>query len=87
MTYPDLSHLSKPRRREWLPDEELTRRQAAAYLVALGHPNMTVRALEKRASNNNAGKGPAFIRKSWKCVRYVRRDLDAWSRAQPERIE
>lgn len=87
MTAAALSYLAPSRRRDYAPDAELTRRQASAYLIALGHPNMTVRALEKRASNNNAGRGPAFIRKSWKCVRYVRTDLDRWSAAQPVRID
>jgi hypothetical protein len=85
MSQAALSYLTPSKRREWLPGDELTRRQASTYLGKIGYP-MTVRALEKRASNDNAGKGPPFIRKSWKCVRYVRSDLDAWAAAQSERI-
>jgi len=85
MTTLALPQQQKPKRREWAPTDELTRKQASAYLEAIGYP-MTVRALEKRASNNNAGNGPPFVRKSWKCVRYVRLDLDIWAAAQPTRI-
>jgi len=66
-------------------DDWLTRKEAAIYLSDMGFP-MTVRALEKRAANNNAGKGPSFTQFSWKCVKYLRRDLDEWALKQTKRI-
>ncbi len=60
------------------PDDWLTRKEAATYLASIGCP-ISKRALEKRASNNNAGKGPAFTRIGWRTVRYKREDLDAWA--------
>ena len=60
------------------PDDWLTRKEAATYLASIGCP-ISKRALEKRASNNNAGKGPAFTRIGWRTVRYKREDLDSWA--------
>lgn len=66
-------------------DDWLTRKEAALYLASIGCP-ITVRALEKRASNNNQGNGPAFTRFSWKCVKYQRRDLDRWAMREIVRV-
>jgi hypothetical protein len=70
---------SKPEK-EWL-----SRKEAALYLDRIGCP-MTARNLEKKAANNNAGKGPPFSRVGWKAVRYKRIDLDVWAKAQTVRI-
>lgn len=63
----------------------LSRKEAAVYLESIGCP-ISVRSLEKWASNNNAGKGPPFTRIRWKIVRYSRADLDQWAYAEVERI-
>lgn len=67
-------------------DDWLSRKEAAIYLATLGCP-MSAKALAKRASNNNAGKGPSFTRFSWKCVKYLRRDLDLWAAREIIRVE
>jgi hypothetical protein len=59
-------------------EDELTREQAAAYLSRRAPTKITPRTLEKWASNNNQGKGPAFIRYGWRTVRYKVSDLDVW---------
>jgi hypothetical protein len=64
----------------------LTRKKAAAYLERLGCP-ISHRTLEKWASKNNAGKGPAFTRIRWNIVRYARADLDAWAAREAVRVE
>jgi hypothetical protein len=72
---PTESTRAKPKKS---PDDWLTRKESVVYLSSIGCP-VTQRALEKRASNNNAGKGPAFTRIGWRTVRYKRSDLDAWA--------
>ena len=43
------------------PEKEwLSRKEAATYLEKIGCP-VSARALEQRAANNNAGKGPPLI--------------------------
>lgn len=82
-----LSYLtSRKRLPDWQLDDWLSRKDASLYLTAIGCPT-SVRALEKRASNNNAGKGPSFTRSSWKCVKYKRADLDAWAQTQVVRVD
>ena len=61
--------------------EWMSRKEAAHYLEQIGCP-ITARGLEKRAANNNAGKGPPFSRIGWSAVRYNRSDLDSWARTQ-----
>ena len=68
-----------------LPDDLLTRGEAAQYLSGRGFP-ISKRSLEKMASNNNAGQGPPYFRMRWNAVRYKRRDLDAWCEREIERI-
>lgn len=71
----------KAKAKEWL-----SRKEAAVYLTEKGSPT-TPRALEKMASNNNAGRGPAYNRTRWKTVRYHRDDLDAWRERETKRVE
>ena len=66
--------------------EGLSRKEAARYLGSIGCLT-TPRALEKRASHDNAGRGPPFTRIGWRCVRYQRGDLEQWARAQMMRVE
>ncbi len=51
-------------------------KHAAAYV------DMTVTGL---AQLRRDGKGPEYKRPSWRFVRYLRADLDAWLDAHPER--
>lgn len=67
-------------------DDLLTRKAASSYLSKLGCP-VSPRTLANMASNDNAGKGPPFIRFRWKTVRYKRSDLDAWALKETVRIE
>lgn len=67
------------------PDDWLTRKEAVDYLRSIGCP-VTQRSLEKKASNNNAGKGPSFTRVGWRTVQYQRRDLDAWAYRETTRV-
>ena len=68
------------------PKDWMSRREAAAYLNSLGCP-LSASTLEKYASNNNAGKGPPFVRYRWKMVRYKRIELDAWAAKEGTRVE
>lgn len=67
--------------RDWLK-----RKKAAEYLESLGCP-ISPRTLEKWASNNNSGKGPAFTRIRWNIVRYHRKDLESWAAREAVRVE
>ena len=80
-----LQDTSLPRSKKQSPDDWLSRKEAAIYLGKIGCP-VSVRMLEKRAANNNAGRGPAFTRIGWRVVRYRRGDLDSWAYLQTERI-
>lgn len=66
--------------------ESLSRKQAAVYLSTLGYP-ISPSHLSNLASNNNAGKGPPFIRYGWRTVRYLRADLKTWLEKRAERVE
>lgn len=68
-----------------LLQEWFTRVEAAEYLTRVGCP-VSPRSLEKKASNNNEGKGPAFTRVGWRTVKYHRRDLDTWAFGQTTRV-
>ncbi len=70
------------------PPEEtwLSRRSAATYLTRIGCP-VSARTLEKLASNNNAGRGPPFVRAGWKAVRYQQSELDTWAKARMVRVD
>ena len=63
----------------------MSRKEAARYLGTLG---MTVapHTLACWASNNNAGRGPTFIRIGWSQVRYRKSDLDAWARSRMREV-
>lgn len=63
----------------------LSRKEAANYLTSKGC-RITAKTLANMASNNNALKGPAFTRTSWKGVQYLRIDLDRWFDARAQRI-
>ena len=69
-----------------MQDEWLSRKEAARYLESIGCP-VSARSLEKRASNDNEGRGPAFYRIGWRMVRYRKADLEAWAKAQVVRVE
>lgn len=64
----------------------LTRKQAAAFLAGIGCP-ISPKTLAQKASNNNAGKGPAFTRSGWNTVRYEPADLLAWAARNITRVE
>lgn len=64
----------------------LSRKEAAIYLEKIGF-TISARTLEKKAANNNAGKGPPFNRLGWKTVRYRRTDLEAWAQRETTRVE
>ncbi len=68
-------------------DGKFTRKQAAKYLREAWSINIAPKTLANMASNNNAGKGPAFTRYSWKTVLYEQADLDAWGRQNAVRVE
>lgn len=68
------------------PKDTMNRKEAAAYLTGLGC-RISSATLEKYASNNNAGKGPPFIRYRWRTVTYKRSDLDAWAEREGVKIE
>lgn len=67
------------------PSEYLTRKEAAGYLARIGCP-ISAATLQKYAANNNAGKGPPFVRYRWRLVRYKRTDLDLWAKREGVRI-
>jgi hypothetical protein len=66
--------------------EWLARKEAANFLTLIGCP-ISAGRLANMASNNNAGRGPAFTRIGWKSVRYQPKDLRAWAKARSKRIE
>lgn len=69
------------------PDKDwMSRKEAANYLTRIGFP-ISARVLEKKAANNNAGKGPPFDRLGWKRVRYAKADLDDWAKRETVRVE
>jgi len=56
----------------------LTRKEAALYLTSIGC-HMSTYKLRRYAINNNAGRGPSFLRSGQKSIRYRRSDLDKWA--------
>ena len=68
------------------PDDQLSRKEAAAYLTKLGCP-ISAQTLANMACNDNAGGGPGFLRFRWRTVRYRRGDLDEWAKRQSVRVE
>ena len=67
--------------RKWL-----TRKEAANFLTDIGCP-VTAERLARLASNDNAGKGPAFSRIRWRIVRYQPIDLRKWAAENIVRVE
>lgn len=63
----------------------LTRKEASLYLFSIGCP-VSANTLANMAGNNNAGRGPAYSRISWKVIRYHRRDLDTWVKSRVQRV-
>jgi hypothetical protein len=63
----------------------LSRKEASEYLASLGWP-VAHQTLANMASNNNALKGPPFVRFRWNRVAYRREDLDEWVRRQSTKI-
>lgn len=70
-----------------LPEDTWLSRKAAALYLTRGGFYITHRTLDMMATHNNAGKGPPFIRTSWKSVRYNQAELDAWAKKQTVRVE
>lgn len=64
----------------------LDRKEAALFLTKIGCP-VSAKRLANMASNNNAGKGPAYTRIGWAQVRYEERDLRTWAETRVVRIE
>ena len=64
----------------------LNRKEASAYLEKLGI-KLSPGTLANMASNNNAGKGPAFLRLRWSTVRYRKEDLEVWVNRHSQRVE
>jgi hypothetical protein len=58
--------------------EFLTRKEACAFLRALGC-KVAPQTLANKAANNNKGKGPRFTRDGWNCVLYHKEDLRRWA--------
>ena len=63
----------------------LSRKEAARYLVSLGY-TIAPQTLAEMASNNNAGKGPKFIKFGWSQVKYRRSELDAWAKSRMREV-
>lgn len=63
----------------------LSRKEAAAYLTKLGY-TISPQTLAHMAANNNARKGPSFIKIGWSQVKYRRSALDTWAKAQMKEI-
>jgi|GEM_PF-2249090 len=70
-----------PPRRVENDDDWLTRKEASRYLGTLGVP-LSPGTLAVYAANNNARRGPPFIRFGWNVVRYKRGDLRMWVKAR-----
>ncbi len=66
-------------------DDWLSRKEASTFLRNIGCP-ISVRQLEKMASNNNSGNGPSYRRARWKLVRYHRDDLRKWADAEMKMV-
>jgi hypothetical protein len=73
--------MTEPKASDWL-----NRKRAASYLADHGCP-ISVRTLELWASNNNAGRGPPFVRVRSKIIRYLKADLQAWASREIVRVE
>lgn len=70
-----------------MADEEfLSRKAASIYLNKIGCP-VAPQTLANMASNDNARRGPPFIRYRWRTVRYRRTDLDIWAKQEMVRVE
>lgn len=59
--------------------DKLSRKEAARYLTSLGY-RIAPKTLANLAANNNARKGPPFIRYGWTSVVYDRGALETWVR-------
>lgn len=65
--------------------DTMSRKQAAAFLTALGH-RIAEKTLRNMASNKNAGHGPPFTRTGWRSLYYTRVDLEVWSAGRTAKI-
>ena len=63
----------------------LNRKEAARYLCSIGY-QIAPGTLAIMASNNNAGKGPPFIKIGWSQVKYRKRELDAWAKSRMREV-
>lgn len=66
--------------------EWLTRKEAAAFLGAIGCP-IAPGTLARMANNNNQGRGPPYTVVSHRIVRYATADLRKWAQARTRRVE
>jgi hypothetical protein len=67
------------------PDPPLSRKEAATYLTSIGCP-ISPGTLANLAIDDNGGSGPSFTRVRASRVWYSRADLEAWARAQYEKV-
>jgi hypothetical protein len=63
----------------------LSRKEASALLAKMGFP-LAPQTLANLAANNNAGKGPPFVRFGENICRYRKDDIEAWVRSKMRRI-
>lgn len=63
----------------------LSRKEASSYLAKIGCP-LSVQTLANLAANQNAGRGPAFLRIRSKIVRYERAVLEKWAYEHTTRV-
>lgn len=66
-------------------DEFLSRKEAAKLITRMGF-SMSPVTLSHMAANNNAGKGPPFVRFGWSQVKYRRRAVEAWVKSKMEEV-
>lgn len=67
------------------PDPPLSRKEAAHYLTSIGCP-ISPGTLANLAVDANSGGGPTYTRFRQSRVWYSRSDLEAWARAQYEKV-
>ena len=63
----------------------LSRKEAARHLTSLGY-TIAPQTLAEMASNNNAGKGPPFVKFGWSQVKYRKSELDNWAKSRMREV-
>lgn len=66
-------------------EEWFNRKEAAAYLRAIGCP-LSPQTLANMAVRGNSGGGPPFTRIGIKIVRYKKSDLGKWAAGKTVRV-